>query len=93
MIEVFVVYNNDKQIEKVRELNNSSLTFYFIDITTRKGKKQGWSIKNKFAAKLDPFAVIYKGEKPIKAFYTEAGDSMKELIQFLNKLNYESEEM
>lgn len=89
MIEVFVVYNNDKQIEKVRELDNDSLTFHFIDITTRKGKKQGWFIKNKFAAKLDPFAVIYKGRNPIKVFYSESGNSIEELIQFLEESKYE----
>ena len=42
MIEVSVVYSDEKQIEKVREFSNDSLTFNFIDISTKKeGKMDG----------------------------------------------------
>lgn len=80
---ITIVYSDEKQIEKVKELNNDSLTFNFIDITTRKGKKEGWKVKNHLAARLDPFVVVYKDSKPIKAFYTEAGDAIEELIKYL----------
>ena len=85
MIEVSVVYSDEKQIEKVREFNNDSLTFNFIDISTRKGKKEGWKVKNYFAARLDPFAAIYKDGKPIKVFYSEAGDVITDLKQYLDE--------
>ena len=35
MIDIYIVYDNDEQIEKVRNLNNESLTFHFVDITTK----------------------------------------------------------
>ena len=92
MIEVSVVYSDEKQIEKVREFSNGSLTFNFIDITTKKGKKEGWALKNYFAAKLDPFAVVYKGDKPIKAFYSEAENTIDSLLSYLQSHNLISNE-
>ena len=67
-----LISSDEKQIKKVRELNNNSLTFNFIDIRTKKGKKSGWSLKNYWGAALDPFAIVSKNEKPIKAFYSES---------------------
>lgn len=84
MIEVSIVYSDEKQIEKVREFNNDSLTFNFIDITTKKGKKDGWALKNYFGAKLDPFAVVSRDNKPVKAFYSEAESVIDNLISYLN---------
>lgn len=84
MIEVSIVYSDEKQIEKVREFSNDSLTFNFIDITTKKGKKEGWALKNYFGAKLDPFAVVSIDNKPVKAFYSEAENVIDNLISYLN---------
>lgn len=89
MIEVSVVYSDEKQIEKVRELSNDSLTFNFIDISTKKGRKDGWVIKNYWGAKLDPFSIVSKSGKPIKAFYSESGDVSEELLNYLNNKQYE----
>lgn len=85
MIEVSIVYSDEKQIKKVREFNNDSLTFNFIDIRTKKGKKSGWSLKNYWGASLDPFAIVSKNEKPIKAFYSESENVIEELLNYLNK--------
>lgn len=88
MIEVFIVYNEEKQIEKVREFKGDSLTFNFIDINTRKGKKEGWSLKNYYGAKLNPFILIKKDDKPIKAFYSETGENtIQNLLNFLDNEN------
>ena len=84
MIEVSVVYSDEKQIEKVREFNNDSLTFNFIDISTRKGKKDGWALKNYWGARLDPLAVVSRDTKPIKVFYSEAENVIDNLISYLN---------
>ena len=89
MIEVSVVYSDEKQIEKVRELSNDSLTFNFININTKKGRKDGWALKNYWGAKLDPFAIVIKGNKPIKAFYSESIDISEALIQYLKERQYE----
>ena len=85
MIEISIVYNNEKQIEKVRELDNDSLTFNFIDITTKKGKKDGWALKNFFGAIKDPFIMCYNNGVPIKGFWSEASDNVIDnLISYLN---------
>lgn len=84
MIEVSVVYSDEKQIEKVRELSNDSLTFNFININTKSGKKQGQSLKNYWASKIDPFAIVNVDNKPIKVFYSEAENVIDNLISYLN---------
>lgn len=89
MIEVSVVYSDEKQIEKVREFSNDSLTFNFIDISTKKGRKDGWALKNYWGASLDPFAIVLKSGKPIKAFYSEHEDSMSALYNYLISKQYE----
>lgn len=85
MIEVSVVYSDEKQIEKVREFSNDSLTFNFIDISTKKGRKEGWALKNYWGAKLDPFSIVSKSSKPIKAFYSEDSNVPEALIQYLKE--------
>lgn len=89
MIEVSIVYSDEKQVEKVRDLDNSSLTFNFIDIGTRKGKKDGWALKNYWGASLDPFAIVLKSGKPIKAFYSESENVSDRLLEYLNNKQYE----
>ena len=89
MIEVSVVYSDEKQIEKVREFSNDSLTFNFIDISTKKGRKDGWALKNYWGAKLDPFAIVIKGNKPIKAFYSESENVSEGLFNYLINKQYE----
>lgn len=85
MIDIYIVYDNDKQIEKVRNLNNESLTFHFVDITTRKGKKEGWRIKNGWSARLNPFILTIKDGTPVKAFYSEdKKNPIDEAIKYLN---------
>ena len=85
MIEIFIVYSDEKQIEKVKGLKKDSLTFNFIDITTKKGKRIGWDLKNHWAAKLDPFILILKEDKPFKVFYSEAENVINKLINYINE--------
>lgn len=81
MINVIVTYNDDEQIKDLKDFSNIKL----IDTRTRKGNKEAWSLKSHWSAKLDPFVLITKGDKPIRAFYTEAGDSIKDLINYINE--------
>lgn len=78
---IFVTYNNEEQIKKLEgfELSN----FHFIDTGTKKGSKEGWKLKSHWGAKLDPFILITENETPIKAFYSEAGDVINNLIKHL----------
>lgn len=58
--EAVVIYSDYKQVEKVKDEVKASLTFNFIDITSKKGKKDGWAIKSYWGAKLDPFILIVR---------------------------------
>lgn len=84
MIKIFITYSDIKQIEKVKELENDSLTFCFIDSLSKKGKKESWSLKSHWGAKLDPFALVTKDDKPIKVFYSEATDVINDLNIYLH---------
>lgn len=89
MINISIVYSDEQQIEKVRDFDNTSLTFNFINIATKKGRKAGWALKNYWGASSDPFAIVLKGEKPIKAFYSESCDVIAELLKYLSNKEYE----
>lgn len=90
MIEVKIVFADNKQIEKVREFSNESLTFSFIDITTKEGKKKGLQLKNYWGASRDPFAIVFKDGNPIKAFYSETINVPEELFNYLINKEYET---
>lgn len=80
MINVSVTYSDESQIERIKDIQGISL----IDSRTKKGKKEAWALKSHWGAKEDPFVLVSKGDKPFKAFYSEAGDAIKELINYLN---------
>jgi hypothetical protein len=86
--DVIVVYNDDEQIKKIGGTYTLKVSpfFTFIDERSRKNKKQAYSVKSHYAARLTPFAVCLNKETPIKAFYSETGnDIINELIQYLNE--------
>ena len=83
--EAVIIYSDYKQVEKVKDEVKTPLTFNFIDITSKKGKKDGWAIKSYWGAKLDPFILIVKDGTPVKAFYSEdKKDPVDEAIKYLN---------
>lgn len=86
-MEVYIVYNDDQTLKELGDTSDLKVSpfFHFIDDRTRRGRKDAWKIKGGFGAKLSPFAVIYEGDKPIKAFYSEAEDVIKSLIKYLNE--------
>ncbi len=85
-MDVYIVYNDDSVFKRLGDTLKVSPFFHFIDDRTYQGKKDSWKIKGGFGAKLTPFAVVYDGEKPIKAFYSETrNDIIKELIDYLNQ--------
>ncbi len=84
MTDVFVVYNNEEQLNRIGDTSKYTLIFHFIDAMAKKGKKEAYRLKSHYAARLDPFAVILDKNKPIKAFYSEAEDVIDSLIKYLN---------
>ncbi len=92
-MDVYIVYNDDAILKKLGGAYTLKVSpfFHFVDDRTRQGKKDSWKIKGSFGAKLTPFAVVYDGEKPIKAFYSETGeDVIKSLIDYLNEQDIHS---
>lgn len=70
--DIYLVYSdlNDRKRFEEADINSSPFVHY-IDIETKEGKSKGYKIKSEFGARLNPFAVLYDGESPIKAYYTE----------------------
>lgn len=85
MIEIFLTYTDKTEIEQV--IDNKSITFHFIDILSKKGKKEGWKLKNYWGAKKDPFSVVLEDTKPIRVFYSESENVIESLNNFI--INYE----
>ena len=84
MTDVIIVYSSESQLDRIGDTSKYTPIFHFVDSLAKKSKKEAWRIKSYYGAKLDPFAVILDGEKPIKAFYTEAEDVIDSLIKYLN---------
>ena len=76
---ITIVYNDPKQIEPIKDIDGCQ----FIDILTKKGKKDGWAVKSHWGAKLDPFILIEDNGKVTKAFYSEAGDAISEFLNYI----------
>ena len=83
MIEVKLVYDNNTNLNEIGDYLQSPI-FCLIDMTTSKGQKEGYKLKGHWGAKLNPFAIVYQDNKPIKAFYSEAEDVISNLINYLN---------
>lgn len=84
--DVYVTYNDDKQIERIKgESFKNSPFFTFISEVDRKSKKQAFALKNHWAAFACPFAVVMDKEKPVKAFYSEAENVVESLIKYLHE--------
>ena len=81
--DVFIICNKE-QMKKVEDSVKESPTFHFIDPMTAKGRKESFKLRGHWGAKLDPFAIVKDGERPIKAFYSEAENVIDSLIMFLN---------
>lgn len=87
--DIYFIYSTKE--EKARfgdalgEINfsNTSPFLHFISSQSKEGKKEAYKIKSHFAAKLDPFIIVYNKDKPIRGFYSEAGDCIEQFIKWL----------
>ncbi len=77
-----VVY--DKEIKKLEGFKDSS-NFHFIDISTKKGQREGRQLMNHWGARITPFIIDIENGQGICAFYSESKrDICNELIRYLN---------
>lgn len=89
--DVYLVYNNDEQINQIGDTLKVSPFFHFIDDRTREGKKEAFKLKSSWSSKVTPFALCTEGDKAVKAFYSETGENIIEsLITYLNEKNLRS---
>ena len=88
MTDIYIVYDNEEHIKELKEeysLRDNIPSFHFLDVTSNRTKKEAWSLKNHWAAKLDPFAIVMNGDKAVKAFYSETGeDVIGSLLNYLS---------
>lgn len=82
--DVYLVCSDNLQREKVRDSVRESLAFHFLNPLSKEERKEALALKSYWAARLDPFAIIMDGDKPVKAFYSEANDVINDLIKYLN---------
>lgn len=85
--DVYLVCSDNLQREKVRDSVRESLAFHFLNPLSKEERKEALALKSYWAARLDPFAIIMDGDKPVKAFYSEANDVINDLIKYLNGEN------
>lgn len=83
-MNITIVYNDDKQLESLRkEEFKTSPFFTFIDERTYEGNKLAWKLKSYWGTKQSPLVEITNNDKVEKVFYSENGDPIKQLIEYL----------
>ena len=85
--DVYIVYDNDNVIKRVRGAYTikASPIFHFIDSRTLNGRKEAFQLKGFWGARMEPFIICTNKEKAVKAFYSETReDVIESLITFLN---------
>lgn len=88
-MNVKVVYKDLKDREFLDKINLETPIFVeFIDINTRKGKKEGWKLMNYYGTSTFPFVELEldKLENNLLPFYSERGNAVGQLINYLNKI-------
>ena len=79
-----IIYDNKKDKELLN-LICSEVPFFikYIDFNTKSGRKEAYTIKSEWSAKLNPFVVLQEGEEIIKVFYSEKENAVQQLINYL----------
>lgn len=87
MINIYVTYSDTNDLVKINNLSNTISVTSFNSLS-KTDKKKSYTLKSHWAARLDPFAIVYEDDKPIKAFYSEADENVIDtLIAYLKNNN------
>jgi len=82
-----VVYKDLKDKEFLDKINLEIPFFVeYIDINTVKGKKEGWKLMNYYGTQTFPFVELEIDESNRIPFYSERGNAIGQLINFLNNI-------
>lgn len=87
MYKIYIVYDKDDQIElfKSKTFKESFLVEYY-NMNSMKERKLGFKLKDSWGAISNPFCIIFDGDKPIKAFYSENKWEENAIVQLINYL-------
>lgn len=90
MKKIYIVYENKEQISLFKDtiLNFEPLVEY-INVNTKNGKKEGYKLKEYWGARKNPFCIIFEGDNPVKAFYSEDECKDNAIIQLIGYLKNE----
>jgi len=84
-MNVRVVYKDLKDKEFLDKINLETPIFIeYVDINTRKGKKEGWKLMNYYGTTTFPFIELEIDESNKIPFYSERGNAIGQLINYLN---------
>jgi len=86
--DIYLVYSDINNKTRLEEAETPPFFVHYYDMLTKEGRSKGYKLKSEFGARKDPFAVVYNGESPIKAYYSE--DSNDVIGDLLNDLSDES---
>lgn len=93
MLKIYIACLEKKDYEKLKSICDSYEAENIIEPTeyylsyTHKGKKQAKRLKSHWSARIEPFILIEKDNKAVKAFYSEAS---KDIIEdFKHFMQYE----
>ena len=88
-MNVKVVYKDlkDKEFFDLVDLK-TPIFIEFINIDTLKGKKEGWKLMNYYGTTTFPFVELEldKLENRLLPFYSERGNAIGQLINYLNNI-------
>lgn len=85
-IDVEIAFTDDVILKLLEKSVPDGVCMSFYDECNRDGKKRAWALKSEWGAKESPFALVTIDGKPTKAFYTEAGNVAKDLINYLYEM-------
>lgn len=85
MINITIVFDNKKDKELLN-FQNLTVPFFvdYIDMNNSKGRKEGFKLLNYWSAKKLPLVILEKDNSKPKIFYSELGNSISQLIKYLN---------
>jgi hypothetical protein len=84
-MNVKIVYKDKKDKEFLDKINLETPIFVeYIDIETKKGKKEGWKLMNYYGTSIFPFVELEIDESNRIPFYGERGNAIGQLINYLN---------
>ena len=81
MLTICLTYDNDNDYKRLLDSINIDYYIEANDMQSRKGKTDGWKLKGKWGARLDPFIAVYEGDNILKCFYSEEGKDVIEQLK------------